>query len=465
MKVQIIYKMLLALTVLLLGACNNAGPTEQSISKLGLLRVAILENPHIDFANNRVGGYEIDLLQAYAEKLGVRLATTYVSSEAALRGLVTSRKVHLGLGMLPVLKNTKRFKYGPSIANSDLILVTHTDAALVKKNLQLAELSIAAQRREIANNPFTDDSKTDFEPVVLEHSDASALLKLVEQDVFDGAIVSAIDFELLKRQHPNLKKNYTLRKSVPFAWLTANPATALRKSMNNFIAEHAQNHYTEKRWAFHYDHLSGFDFVDARKFLQRYAKVLPKYRAEFQAAAAEHDFDWRLLAALSYQESHWDPSAVSPTGVQGLMMLTRNTAKELGVSRLDPSESIEGGTRYLANLQSRLPAKVDEQDQPLMALAAYNVGFGHLRDAQRVAKAENKDDGEWQIVKAHLPLLNKKKYASKVRYGRARGVQAVHYVEGVRRYFSMLRLLEPETLPNETPAAQLPIGENLFALF
>ncbi|MGR8949657.1 MAG: membrane-bound lytic murein transglycosylase MltF [Gammaproteobacteria bacterium] len=450
----------------LITACDGVGPSDQAIQKLGVLRVAVAKNSHVYFSLDQSMGFELDLVKRYAEKLNVKLAPTYVSSIEEVKTLLAQRSVHIGLGMIPVTGKLDELSFGPTITTTDLIIVTHRDAPKVSATTDLRELSTVVADPNLAATPFTSPAQSDFQPTVISHSNADSLLALVDQDAFDAAVITEADFQLLKHKYPYLKKRFVLREAVPVAWMMAKPTSnKLQQSLAEFFIESSNSGFLAKRWEFHYEYLEGFDFVDARKFLRRYSSELPKYRAEFEQAAAEHGFDWRLLAALSYQESHWDPNAKSPTGVKGLMMLTRNTAKELGVSRLDPSESIHGGTRYLANLQSRLEDEIAHEEQPLMALAAYNVGFGHLRDAQRVARRMNKNSSKWRIVKAHLPLLNKEKYAKQTRYGRARGGQAVHYVEGVRRYFSMIRLLEPEerVVSEKTPAPRHPT--NLSALF
>ena len=432
------------IATLVLSGCTDTGLGERALQKLGVLRVAIVNDPHVYADNERVQGFEYDLITKYADSLGVQLEPTFVKSQAAARDLVKKRRVHLAVGMFPVAPALDELAYGPSITTTDFIVVSHTDAPKMSSAEDLASLATVALQNTVTLDPF-DDGPVRFRPTVIRQGNADTLLSLVERDAYDAAIITEADFDLLKRKYPYLKKRFVLREAVPTAWLmTKHAAPRLRDSLSAFINAESNSGYLAKRWQFHYDHLGGFDFVDARKFMRRYSAVLPRYRDEFKKAAAEHNFDWRLLAALSYQESHWDPGAVSPTGVKGLMMLTRNTAKELGVVRTDPVESIQGGTRYLATLQSRLDERIAEDEQPLMALAAYNVGLGHLRDAQRVARYMKKDDSEWQIVKAHLPLLSKQKYAKHTRYGRARGGQAVHYVEGVRRYYSIMRLLEPK---------------------
>jgi len=169
---------------------------------------------------------------------------------------------------------------------------------------------------------------------------------------------------------------------------------------------------------------------------------MPVYQASFQAAGEATGIDWVLLAALSYQESHWREDARSPTGVRGLMMLTTSTAELLDVDRLDPHQSIDGGARYLNYLKQRLPERLDEPDLTWFALAAYNIGLGHLEDARVFAARDGKNPDHWAEVEPYLPKLSNKQWASKARYGAARGYQAVHFVRNVRRYYDVLRRLE-----------------------
>ena len=120
-------------------------------------------------------------------------------------------------------------------------------------------------------------------------------------------------------------------------------------------------------------------------------------------------------------------------------MLTLPTAKEVGVTdRLDPDQSLRGGAYYLNNLKSRLPKKIVEPDRTWFALAAYNVGFGHLEDARVITQKRGGDPSSWYDVKQSLPLLTQKKWYSKTRYGYARGYEPVQYVQHIRHYQNVL---------------------------
>ncbi len=142
---------------------------------------------------------------------------------------------------------------------------------------------------------------------------------------------------------------------------------------------------------------------------------------------------------MGYQESHWLPTATSKTGVRGLMMLTLRTAKAMGVkNRLDPRQSIQGGARYISLLMSKLPESIYPADRVWFALAAYNVGMGHLGDARKLTAAEGLDPDKWLDVKTILPRLAQKQWYSKTRYGYARGGEPVHFVNNIRRYYDIL---------------------------
>jgi membrane-bound lytic murein transglycosylase F len=149
--------------------------------------------------------------------------------------------------------------------------------------------------------------------------------------------------------------------------------------------------------------------------------------------------DWQLIAAQSYQESHWNPRAKSPTGVRGMMMLTLETSRLMGLkNRLDAKASIFAGTRFLASLHQNIEDGVAEPDRTFMALAAYNLGYGHLQDARQLAKKLGQSTDTWRSIRSVLPLLQQKKYYQNLSYGYARGEEAVQYVDRIRSYHKIL---------------------------
>ena len=189
----------------------------------------------------------------------------------------------------------------------------------------------------------------------------------------------------------------------------------------------------------HFNHLASMQSGGKELFTQRLKTRLPKYKGLIRGAANTYDLDWQLLAAMSYQESFWNPNAVSPTGVRGFMMLTRLTADELDVrNRRDPKQSIDGGARYFSQLRDRLPERIPEPDRTYMALAAYNMGMNHLQDARILTEHYGRDADNWDDVEEFIPLLQDREYYSALPAGFARGEEAVNYVQRIREYYVVL---------------------------
>ena len=175
------------------------------------------------------------------------------------------------------------------------------------------------------------------------------------------------------------------------------------------------------------------------------AQRLPRYETLFRRIAKTHQIDWRLLAAISYQESHWSPRARSPTGVRGMMMLTLTTAREVGVrNRLDVEQSVRGGARYLNRIYDRLPDTIHEPDRTWIALAAYNVGMGHVYDARDLTLQAGGDPDKWHDLRFYLLLLEQSWWYRQTRYGYARGSEPVRYVENIRLFYRHLQ--QPQIL-------------------
>ncbi len=198
----------------------------------------------------------------------------------------------------------------------------------------------------------------------------------------------------------------------------------------------------------HYDHVESYEPVGTFTFMRQMRERLPPLRPYFEEAAQAHDLDWRLLAAVGYQESHWNPDAVSRTGVRGVMMLTQRTARQLGIeNRRDPEQSIKGGARYLRSMIDRVPERIGYPDRMWLGLAAYNVGYGHLEDARRLTQSLGGDPDRWIDVRDHLPLLTQERYYSQTRFGYARGYEPVHFVENIRTFYEILLWMEGREHP------------------
>ncbi|HEX5513903.1 MAG TPA: membrane-bound lytic murein transglycosylase MltF, partial [Gammaproteobacteria bacterium] len=345
------------------------------------------------------------------------------------------------------------------------------------EDLNSGTLRVAAHSSQVE---FLREAKATLPSLTWEEtSDLSAddLLYQVWSEQLDYTIADSNDLVLSQQFYPELRAAFDLTEPQGLAWaLARSDDDSLYLAAESFF-ERIRNdgtlaHLLEK----YYGHLNNFDYVGTRTYMRHITERLPKYRELFEQAAQETGIDWRLLAAIGYQESHWNPRAVSPTGVRGIMMLTLNTANSLGVkNRLDPAQSINGGARYLAKTKERIPEHITDPTRTWLALAAYNVGLGHLEDARTITASQGKDPDSWTHVKEHLPLLAKKEWYRKTRYGYARGWEPVRYVENIRTYYELLvRITEPdlvqedlsgEMISHRTSGPGFHIGDSIESAF
>lgn len=279
----------------------------------------------------------------------------------------------------------------------------------------------------------------------IEH-DSEELLEMILAHEIGYTVTSSSILNRARLEHPDLLPYEIIAQDLPRRWLyAASNDDSFFGVMLEFFGEYRKNGALKALEEAYFAHVRQINFVDTTAFIKAVEETLPKYEAWFKQYAGE--LDWRLTAALSYQESHWDPNAVSVTGVRGLMMLTQPTAREMGVAyRINPEQSIMGGSRYLSTMKRRLPARIKDPDRTFMALAAYNVGLGHLEDARILTQRAGFNPDLWVDVKQFLPLLRKKQYYTKTKFGFAHGDVAVQYVENIRRYYESLRFIDENKL-------------------
>jgi membrane-bound lytic murein transglycosylase F len=260
------------------------------------------------------------------------------------------------------------------------------------------------------------------------------LSEVAEQDI-DCTVADSNIVQVMRRHFPHLEVAMNLTQGNNLGWYLPAGSEALAGTahewINSTVGDQAMGSVESRNYAY----IGDFDIVDLRALNRRIDERLPNFIGRFSEAETATGMPADLLAALAYQESHWDPSAVSPTGVRGIMMLTRRTAESLGVmNRLDPVAAIDGGARYLADRHRRLPDTIPEPDRTFLALASYNIGRGHLLDARQLARELGKNPDSWDDMKEVLPLKADKRYYPSTRYGYARGYEPVHYVQRIRNY-------------------------------
>jgi membrane-bound lytic murein transglycosylase F len=273
----------------------------------------------------------------------------------------------------------------------------------------------------------------------VEDSSTEQLLESVWLRQTDCVVADSNIVSINRRYYPELRVAFPLTEPQSLAWVLNPRWSGLKNAIEEWLQVIEKSGELAVIMDKYYGHVELFDYVDMRKFINRVGERLPRYRDWFEQYAEKYGLDWSLLAAQAYQESHWRPDAKSPTGVRGMMMLTQATAGQMKVSdRLDPKQSIQGGAKYLARMLGRIPESVHPEDRVWFALAAYNVGFGHLRDARTLARRLGKNPDRWVDLKEVLPLLSQKKYYKTLKFGYARGMEPVRYVQRIRDYQQVL---------------------------
>ena len=273
------------------------------------------------------------------------------------------------------------------------------------------------------------------------------LLKEVAQGGLDCTVANHEQISQMLNYYENLAVAFDIGKPSKLAWAFPGDAeNELVAEAEHFFTEIQKNGELNKLLDRYYGHNDRLESLDAAKFIDQTAKTLPRFQRLFKEAGKAINEDWRLIAAIAYQESHWDPLATSFTNVRGMMMLTEATADQMHVgNRLDARESIMAGAKYLEIIKNQLPQQIDEPERTWLALAAYNQGQGHLDDARVLTQRQHGNPDTWVDVKKWLPSLNNPAHFEKLKHGYARGGEAVIFVENIRAYYDILTRLSSET--------------------
>jgi membrane-bound lytic murein transglycosylase F len=284
---------------------------------------------------------------------------------------------------------------------------------------------------------------------------------MVAKHEIDCTVADSNIYSLNLKFFPEIALAFSISGREQLAWLLPQNAKKLEADMYAWLNDFNQRGKITQLKDHYYSYVLFFDYYNTKMFYKRIKSRLPKYKKYFKEAAERFGIPWTLLASVSYQESHWNPRAKSFTGVRGLMMLTRTTAKILGVkNRLDPKQSIVGGTRHLNQMMKMVPKSVEGENRLKFALAAYNIGMGHIKDAQKLAKKLGLNHNIWSDLKIVLPLLSQKRYYRNLKYGYARGAEPVKYVEAIYNYKDILEKYEKEAIlkkENLPATATLPL--------
>jgi membrane-bound lytic murein transglycosylase F len=387
-------------------------------------------------------GFEYDKAKAFADAYGMTAEFVIKSSAYEVIEAVRSGEAHIGAAGL-----TKSEKTGEDLYfSAPYLTVKHQ--LLCRRGGKIPKSVDALAGTDIhvaAGSGYEEvlrDLKTRY-PGLEWVSDygrsVEELIAQVASSQIECTIADSHVIQINRRYYPELVVALDLSEGHALSWVMPQKSTRLHEAYRLWFQRYEASGELARVHDRYYGHYQVFDYVDIRVFHRRVRSRLPQYRSLFEEVAEEYGFSWTLLAAQAYQESHWNPQAKSPTGVRGMMMLTQRTAQSLGfVSRVCPENSIRGGAQYLAKMLSQVSPNVDENERIWFALAAYNIGMGHIHDAQGLAHELGYNPYVWKEFREVLPLLSQKKYYSGLRYGYARGSEPVTYVQRIREFKDIL---------------------------
>jgi len=444
---------LIGIVAALVGTCSSPPSTLDQVLELGELRVVTRDSPTAYFEGpDGPAGPEYDLVRGFADELGVKLVMKTVDNVSEiLPSLLSGRFDMAAAGLSMTESRLEYLDFGHPYNSVDMHLIYKLGTGKPRSIDDIVGSSIEV----VAGSSHSEmmRSLAEFHPGLewSENADEEVadLLKKVALGEIDYTIADSTEFGIQRHFYPDLRVALDLKVADPIAWAFPKGDDELLARADDYLIQSDRSGYLAQVNDRYFGHTEKFDYVGTRAFIRHFETRLPRYRQMFEAAAGAAGLDWRLLAALGYQESHWRSHAVSPTGVRGIMMLTEATAEYLDIEdRMDPASSIDGGAQFLADQLDRIPDSVTEPDRTWFALAAYNVGFNHIRDAMQIVEWQGGDPNKWVDLSEALPLLAQRKWYSRVPYGYARGWEPVLYVNNIRAYFNIISWLsdnEPDS--------------------
>lgn len=411
----------------------------------GELVVATRHSPAIYFNGaDGTDGFSYTLVKRFADQLGVSVRYTFPATIDELLADVSHGRVHMAaarIGATDGHREQVRFSLPFASIDEQLVYRRGNTKPATFADIGPGELHVlAGSSHEETLRALRDTEFPSLTWTPVDSIAAESLLARLDRGEIALTLADANEVALNRRIYRHIAVAFELDTNYPIAWQFARTRDdSLRQAANRFLQSMEDGGQLQRLQARYFGHKERLNFVDTREFWRHVRDRLPRYQAYFEQAAEESGIDWRLLAAIGYQESHWRADAVSPTGVRGIMMLTQATAKQMGLSdRNDPQQSILGGARYLRVIERKIPQRIAHPNRLWLTLAGYNIGFGHLEDARVLTDRDGADPDLWLEVKQRLPLLAKKRYHETVRYGFARGQEPVDYVDNIRNYYDML---------------------------
>ena len=432
---------LIVILFFFIASCGSQNALEK-IQKSGKITVVIRNNGHCYYTyRERPMGFEYDLAKAFSDYLGVNLEILTPPWEGLMETLEEGKGDFIAASFTITPSRRKKVDFSKPYLSIQQQIISHNDNHNINSIEDLRGKTVHIRKGTSYEKRLRELNRKGFQIEVKLYDDTPTeeLISMVQDKIIDFTIADSNIAMLNRRYYPEIKIAHPLGEEQYLGWAVKKGERALLKKINTFLNKINEDGTFHRIYSKYYANVDIFDYFDVKKFHQRLRTRLPEYKEIIQKAAKKYGFDWRFIGAMIYQESHFDPGAKSYTGVKGIMQLTKDTARELGVrDRTDPEKSITGGVKYLKNLYDKYE-DAQGPDRLLIALASYNVGRGHILDAQALAKNQNMDPNRWEDLAKILPMLRNPKYYKNSKYGYCRGTEPVRYVKRILIYYDILK--------------------------
>ncbi|TSA53367.1 MAG: membrane-bound lytic murein transglycosylase MltF [Nitrosomonadaceae bacterium] len=428
---------------LVLAACDSHEKPVPAPDKTDELVVITVNSPDTYYENSdgSYAGLEFDLVTEFANELGVEVKFKVMPRLSQALLALENPQGHFAAGLNVTDKHGSGARFGPVYQRTQPQVAYNTDYPKPRNIQDLAggsiKIATGTSHAERLNEARQQVPGLKWSEVDIP---AEELLAKLAEGKIDYAIADSTQINLAKNFYPNLRTAFNLGEETGKAWaFSPNADPQLLEKAQKFFKRIEQDGTLKRLLDRYYGHIQRLDQMDVGGILEKMRTTLPDLRDHFHHAEELTGIDWRLIAALAYKESHWDRLATSFTNVRGIMMLTESTADRMKVTdRLDARQSILAGARYLLLLKEMLPPRIAEPDRTWIALAAYNLGYGHVEDARILAQRLGSSPDSWVDLKKILPLLSRSEYFVNLKHGYARGGEAVILTESVRTYHDIL---------------------------
>jgi membrane-bound lytic murein transglycosylase F len=417
--------------------------TLKRIQKTGEITVATRNTAHCYYLyRDQPLGFEYEMAQAFAEYLGVRLKVKVVDKWKDLVAALNDGSAAFIAASSPIIP-----KWQTQVAFSDGYMevaqqiITHRKNSRIKTVEDLSGKTIDVRRGTAYQHRLVELKNQGIDLAIRLHDDlpTEELIQKVADGEINFTIANSNIILINQRSFPGAVSAGSINDHMQLGWAVNPESSELLERINTFLKVIKKNGKFDALYNKYYGDIQDFNYVDLKTFHKRVKTRLSRYSPFIKAAAKKHGFDWRLIAAQIYQESHLNPWAKSRAGAKGLMQIMPSTSKSLGVTDLfDPVQNINAGVQHLKDLYEHFDT-ANGKDRLMISLAAYNIGQGHVEDARKLAKKRGLNPNKWDALAKTLPLLRFKKYYKNTTYGFCRGKEPLRYIKQIMIYYDVLR--------------------------